>query len=57
MSVIANSMIFLFLALYRIEKRDKTELLQFAQIRQMNEELKSILMNLPEGIILIKYDN
>ncbi len=57
MSVIANSMIFLFLALYRIEKRDKTELLQFAQIRQMNEELKSILMNLPEGIILIKDDN
>ena len=30
------------------------ELLSFAQIRQMNEELKSILMNLPEGIILIK---
>ena len=57
MSVIANSMIFLILALYRIEKRDKTELLQFAQIRQMNEELKSILMNLPEGIILIKDDN
>ncbi len=57
MSVIANSMIFLFLALYKIEKRDKTELLQFAQIRQMNEELKSILMNLPEGIILIKDDN
>ena len=57
MSVIVNSMIFLFLALYRIEKRDKTELLQFAQIRQMNEELKSILMNLPEGIILIKDDN
>jgi hypothetical protein len=57
MSVIANSMIFLFLALYKIEKRDKMELLQFAQIRQMNEELKSILMNLPEGIILIKDDN
>jgi hypothetical protein len=57
MSVIATSMIFLFLALYKIEKRDKTELLQFAQIRQMNEELKSILMNLPEGIILIKDDN
>ena len=56
-SVIANSMVFLFLALYKIEKRDKTELLQFAQIRQMNEELKSILMNLPEGIILIKDDN
>ena len=56
MFIIASTMIYLFLALYKIEKRDKTELLQFAQIRQMNEELKSILMNLPEGIILIKDD-
>ena len=55
--VIANSMIYLFCVLYKMEKRDKSELLQFAQIRQMNEELKSILMNLPEGIILIKEDN
>jgi len=57
MFVIANTMIYLFIALYKIEKRDKSELLQFTQIRQMNEELKSILMNLPEGIILIKDDN
>ena len=56
MFIIASTMIYLFMALYKIEKRDKTELLQFAQIRQMNEELKSILMNLPEGIILIKDD-
>jgi c-di-AMP phosphodiesterase-like protein len=49
-----NTLIFLFIALYKIEKRDKTQLLQFAQIRRMNEELKTILMNLPEGIILIK---
>jgi hypothetical protein len=39
-SVIGNNMIFLFIALYKIEKRDKTDILQFAQIRQMNEELK-----------------
>ncbi len=49
-----NTLIFLFIALYKIEKRDKTQLLQFAQIRRMNEELKTILMNLPEGIILVK---
>ncbi len=29
-SVIGNTMIFYFIALYKIEKRDKTELLQFA---------------------------
>ena len=52
-----NTLIFLFIALYKIEKRDKTQLLQFAQIRRMNEELKTILMNLPEGIILIKDEN
>ena len=56
MFIIASTMIYLFMALYKIEKRDKSELLQFAQIRQMNEELKVILMNLPEGIILIKDD-
>ena len=49
-----NTLIFLFIALYKIEKRDKTQLLQFAQICRMNDELKTILMNLPEGIILIK---
>ena len=52
-SIVSNSMIFMVIALYKVEKRDKTELLQFAQIRRMNEELKSILMNLPEGIVLI----
>lgn len=52
-SIVSNSMIFMFIALYKVEKRDKTELLQFAQIRRMNEELKSILMNLPEGIVVI----
>ena len=57
MFVIANTLIYLFIALYKIEKKEKSELLQFAQIRQMNEELKSILMNLPEGIILIKDNN
>jgi hypothetical protein len=29
------------------------EFLAYKQIMQMNEELKSILMNLPEGIVLI----
>ena len=51
--IVANALFFVFIALYKTEKREKTELLQFAQIRQMNEELKSILMNLPEGIVLI----
>ena len=57
MFVIANKLIYLFIALYKNEKKEKSELLQFTQIRQMNEELKSILMNLPEGIILIKDNN
>jgi hypothetical protein len=57
MFVIANKLIYLFIALYKNEKKEKSELLQFTQIRQMNEELKSILINLPEGIILIKDDN
>ena len=52
-TLVSNSVIFMVIALYKVEKRDKSELLQFAQIRRMNEELKSILMNLPEGIILI----
>ena len=52
-SLVCNNMMFLFITLYKIEKRDKTDILQFAQIRRMNQELKSILMNLPEGIVLI----
>ena len=51
--IVANALFFVFIALYKTEKREKAELLQFAQIRRMNEELKSILMNLPEGIVLI----
>jgi len=52
-ALLANIMIFMTIALYKIEKKDKLEFLAYKQIMQMNEELKSILMNLPEGIILI----
>jgi c-di-AMP phosphodiesterase-like protein len=52
-ALLANIMIFIAIALYKIEKKDKLEFLAYKQIMQMNEELKSILMNLPEGIVLI----
>ena len=35
-SLVCNNMFFLFITLYKIEKRDKTDILQFAQIRRMN---------------------
>jgi purine-cytosine permease-like protein len=53
MSILGNSLIFIGIALYKQEKRDKMEFLAYKQIMQMNEELQNILMNLPEGIILI----
>ncbi len=52
-SLLSNTIIFITIALYTIEKKDKMEFLAYKQIMQMNEELKSILMNLPEGIVLI----
>lgn len=55
-SVVLTTMLFYLFALHKIEKRDKTELLSLAQIRRMNKDFKSILMNLPEGIILINND-
>lgn len=56
-SVMSNTLIFITIVLYRIEKREKMEFLAYNQIKQMNDELKTILMNLPEGIILINEDN
>jgi len=52
-SLLSNTIIFITIVLYKIEKKDKMEFLAYKQIMQMNEELKSILMNLPEGIVLI----
>ena len=52
-SLLSNTIIFITIALYKIEKKDEMEFLAYKQIMQMNEELKSILMNLPEGIVLI----
>jgi len=52
-SLLSNTIIFITIALYTMEKKDKMEFLAYKQIMQMNEELKSILMNLPEGIVLI----
>lgn len=52
-SILGNTIFFLAVAFYQIEKRDKMEFLAYKQITQMNDELKSILMNLPEGILLI----
>ena len=52
-SLLSNTILFITIALYKIEKKDKMEFLAYKQIMQMNEELKSILMNLPDGIVLI----
>jgi hypothetical protein len=52
-TLLSNTFIFLIICLYKMEKRDKMEFLSYIQIKRMNEELKNILMNLPEGIILI----
>ena len=52
-SLLSNTIILLTFLLYKMEQRDKMEFLSLKQILQMNNELKSILMNLPEGIVLI----
>jgi hypothetical protein len=36
-----------------MELRDKNTYLQMETVQRMNEELKNILINLPEGIVLI----
>lgn len=38
---------------YTSEYRGKLTFIQMGNIQRMNEDLKSILMNLPEGVILI----
>lgn len=37
---------------YQNESRAKTEFIQMSQIKKMNDDLKNILMNFPEGIVL-----
>lgn len=40
-------------AIYLQEKREKIMIISISQVKQMNDELNNILMNLPEGIVLI----
>ncbi len=42
---------------YLMELRDKNTYLQMATVQKMNEELKKILINMPEGIVLINEEN
>ena len=56
-SIISSTLVFVIYAIYKSEFKDKSELINLAEIRQMNEELKNILLRLPEGIILIKEQN
>lgn len=37
---------------YQNELRAKTDIVQMAQIQKMNDDLKNILINFPEGIVL-----
>jgi c-di-AMP phosphodiesterase-like protein len=56
-AVVSTTMLFVIYAIYKTEYRDKSELIGVAEIRRMNEELKNILMGLPEGIVLISEKN
>ena len=56
-AVVSSTMFFVIYAIYKSELRDKTELINIAEIKRMNEELKNILMGLPEGIVLISEKN
>lgn len=38
---------------YQLESKDKMMFLQMKNIQMMNDELKSILMEMPEGVVLI----
>jgi hypothetical protein len=40
-----------------MELRDKNMYLQMHTVERMNEELKNIFINLPEGIVLINEEN
>lgn len=45
------------LSLYRAERSDKGDFLNLNQVKQMNENLQAILMNLPEGVILLEKES
>lgn len=57
MFVITSTMLFVIYALYKAEMKDKSQLLYLTEIKRMNEELKNILMALPDGIVLINEKN
>jgi hypothetical protein len=40
----------------RMEYGEKINIIQIEKIKQMNEDLKNILMTLPEGVFLINKD-
>ena len=50
---VVATIVMMALQMYRTELADKRDFLSYSQIEQMNEELHSILLNLPEGIVLV----
>jgi c-di-AMP phosphodiesterase-like protein len=51
--VLLFTLIMLTTSTYMAERQDKVHFMQLANIQKMNEELTNILMNLPEGIVLV----
>ena len=51
--IVALILCLLIYSCYVMELRDKNTYLQMETVQRMNEELKNILINLPEGIVLI----
>ncbi len=56
-SIVSTTMLFIVYTLYKNELKDKSQLLFMTEIKRMNEELKNILMRLPDGIVLINENN
>jgi c-di-AMP phosphodiesterase-like protein len=56
-SIFPITILMLICFTYKIERKEKLEFLSLCQIKRMNDELCNILMNLPEGIVLIDEEN
>ena len=55
--IVALILCLLIYSCYVMELRDKNMYLQMHTVERMNEELKNIFINLPEGIVLINEEN
>ena len=55
--LVALILCLLIYSCYVMELRDKNMYIQMHTVQRMNEELKNIFINLPEGIVLINEEN